>query len=659
MLELSDSVNRKFVDSIELDDCWEIETDSGWSPITHVHKTIQYQEFILKTESGKELICADDHIIFDDNMSQIFVKDCIPGLTKIYTRDGIEVVSDIISTDTYSNMYDVTVTDKNHRFWSGDILSHNSTILDAITYVLYGKPFRKINKPQLINTTNNGDLFVELEFETPSNSYVVKRGMKPNIFEIYENDKLINQDAANRDYQDILENHILKMSYKTFTQIVVIGNATYMPFMKLQPGDRRQIVDNLLDIDIYSKMNVILKNRISETKELISDTNYKVDLSKEKMKMYSNLLQDGSTNIDKQIESNKADILRNEIQIDSKRKTIEKIQEEISQITINESKIKTLNSKISEMNKYSATFKEKIKLIKKDMSFFENTSNCPTCTQSIPDDFKSKNLEVKQKEHIKYVDALESCNIQIQTIREELDSIMSNMEEISKRNDIIKERSFEIDSLQKYIDNIKNQNNSLLNQKMEDMAKAKEEYSALEKENEDLSLQRDTLLNTQHLHSIATILLKDDGIKTKVIRHYLPIMNKIINKYLHMMDFYVSFTLDENFNEVIKNKAKENFSYHSFSEGEKLRIDLAILFTWREIAKMKNAANTNLLILDEIFDSSLDASGVDEFLKILNSNKEHTNTFVISHKTEFLVDKFERIYKFYKVNGFTKVAIES
>lgn len=533
-----------------------------------------------------------------------------------------------------------------------------STILDAITFALYGKPFRKINKPQLINTTNNSDLLCEVEFEVASKDYVIKRGMKPNIFEIYENNKLINQDAAARDYQEFLETNILKMSYKTFTQIVVIGNATYMPFMKLTPNDRGQIVDNLLDIDIFSKMNTLLKSRISQTKENISNANYKVDLSKEKMKMYNNLLLEGSTTIDKQIESNKSDISRILLQINRKQKDIQEIQNEITNIIVNESKIKSLNNKIVEMNKFSATFKEKIKILNKDIKFFQNNDTCPTCTQSIPDIFKESNLDIKKKEHVKYTQALESCDTQLSSIKEELEIITSNIEEISRRNNTIKEKEIQIESLDKYIQKIQDQNDSLLKQKTEDIAKAKEEYSVLQKEHEDLSLERDELLNKQHLHSIAAILLKDDGIKTKIIRHYLPIMNKIINKYLHMMDFYVSFSLDENFNEVIKNKAKENFSYHSFSEGEKLRIDLAILFTWREIAKMKNAANTNLLILDEIFDSSLDASGIDEFLKILNSNKEHTNTFVISHKTEFLVDKFQKIYKFYKVNGFTKVAID-
>lgn len=559
---------------------------------------------------------------------------------------------------TGNNFITVNLTDCTTNLLIGKNGEGKSTILDAITFVLYGKPFRKINKPQLINSVNNSDLMCEVTFETSSKQYLVKRGMKPNVFEIYENDKLINQDAASRDYQEFLENNILKMSYKTFTQIVVIGNATYMPFMKLTPNDRRQIVDNLLDIDIFSKMNVILKSRISETKENISNVAYKVDLSKEKMKMYNNLLLEGTSNIDKQIQNNNSEISRNTLQIDNKRKSIQKIQSEISQITVNESKIKSLNNKISEMTKFGATFKEKIKILKKEISFFEGTSSCPTCTQVIPEEFKESTLDVKKKEYDKYVDALSSCDSQIGSIRKDLDNIFSSMEEISKRNEIIKERTFEIDSLEKYIIKIQKQNSDLMAQKMQDMAKAKEEYSVLEEENVRLNAERDDLLNKQHLHSIAAILLKDDGIKTKIIRHYLPIMNKIINKYLHMMDFYVSFSLDENFNEVIKNKAKENFSYHSFSEGEKLRIDLAILFTWREIAKMKNAANTNILILDEIFDSSLDASGVDEFLKILNSNKEHTNTFVISHKTEFLVDKFERTYKFFKVNGFTKVAID-
>jgi DNA repair exonuclease SbcCD ATPase subunit len=658
MCELSDTVNRKFIDSLELDEFWEIETDTGWSPISHIHKTIQYQEYELRTESGKELICADDHIVFDENENQIFVKDCIPGLTKIITKSGIELVDDVLINLNKSHMYDISVSDDNHRFWTGDILSHNSTILDALTFVLFGKPFRKINKPQLINSTNNSDLVVEITFETGNKSYLIRRGMKPNIFEIFEDDKMINQDALNKDYQEFLETNILKMNYKTFTQIVVIGNATYMPFMKLTPYDRRSIVENLLDIDIFSKMNGILKTKISGTKEEFSDISYKLDLSKEKMRMHNSLLSDTSTNIDIQIEENNKEINRNKIQLDTKRTTIEDLQTQINNIVVNDSKISSIKSKISSMNNYSATFKEKIKIINKEVKFFDTTTSCPTCTQVIPEDFKRSTLSQRKEEYDKYTKALESCNTEIKNLSDELDMVVSSLNQINKLNLDIAQRRYEIDSIEQYIEKLTTQNVSLYNKKMEDMKKTQEEANSLREENQKLTDKRDDLLTKQHLQSIASVLLKDDGIKTKIIRHYLPVMNKIINKYLQMMDFYVNFALDENFNEVIKNKSKENFSYHSFSEGEKLRIDLAILFTWREISKMKNAANTNLLLLDEVFDSSLDATGIDDFIKILYTNKESTNTFVISHKTEFLVDKFERIYRFSKVNGFTKIAID-
>lgn len=559
---------------------------------------------------------------------------------------------------TGNNFISLDLTQCNTNLCQGLNGHGKSTILDAITFTLYGKPFRKINKPQLINSVNNSDLLCEITFDILDKSYLIKRGMKPNIFEIYENDILLNQDAATRDYQEFLENNILKMSYKTFTQIVVIGNATYMPFMKLSPNDRRQIVENLLDIDIFSKMNSVLKTQMSQTKENISDISYKVDLSKEKMKIYNNMFVEGNSSLDKQIAENESEIVRNSLHLEKKKEIVNNLQEQISGYIINDNKISSLTDKITKLTKYGLTFKEKIKNIKKEISFFKDNESCPTCTQVIPSSFKENSLSQKEQDHNKLAQILSSCEDQIQNIKKELDVLVEQSQEIAEKNAIIKERTFEINSIQDYINKISAQNVSLLEQKIQDITKAKEEYNSLQKEHDNLIHQRDLLLQKQHISSIAAILLKDDGIKTKIIRHYLPIMNKIINKYLHMMDFYISFSLDESFNEIIKNKAKESFTYHSFSEGEKLRIDLAILFTWREIAKMKNAANTNILILDEIFDSSLDASGIDEFLKILSSNKEHTNTFVISHKTEFLVDKFERTYKFYKVNGFTKVAID-
>jgi DNA repair exonuclease SbcCD ATPase subunit len=533
-----------------------------------------------------------------------------------------------------------------------------SSFLDALTFVLYGKPFRKVNKPQLINTTNNSDLLVEVTFTINSDSYLVRRGMKPNVFEIYENQKLLNQDALTKDYQEFLETNILKMNYKSFTQIVVIGNATYMPFMKLSPVDRRNIVENLLDIDIFSKMNVLLKSKVSKTKEDLTNTSYKLDLTKEKIKIHSNILSDSSSNLDAQISEIEKEIQRNTLQLITKEVTVKSIQNEIQDIIVNDSKLSNLNTKLSQLTQYSATFKEKTKTLTKEIKFFDTNDSCPTCTQSIPESFKTQTIEDRNKDLKKYTTALDSCSTEITNISKEIDVINVSLDIIKSRKSEITQKEFEIDSIQNYLSKLSKQVTDLHSKKQEDLRKIQEDSTQIKKELDSYNKERDDLLNRQHLQSIASILLKDDGIKTKIIRHYLPMMNKIINKYLQLMDFYVNFTLDENFDEVIKNKSKESFTYHSFSVGEKLRIDLAILFTWREIAKMKNAANTNLLILDEILDSSLDALGIDEFLKILASDKDKTNTFVISHKTEFLADKFERVLRFMKVNGFTKINVD-
>ena len=532
-----------------------------------------------------------------------------------------------------------------------------SSILDALTFVLYGKPFRKINKPQLINSTNNSDLLIEITFTINSDSYLVRRGMKPNIFEIFENKKLLNQDAMSKDYQEFLETNILKMNYRTFTQIVVIGNATYMPFMKLSPFDRRNIVENLLDIDIFSKMNVILKSKISKTKEDLTHASYRLDLTKEKIKIHTNLLSDSSSNLDSQILEIEKEIQRNTLQLSSKEESIKNLQNEIQEIIINDSKLSKLTEKISQLSQYSATFKEKMKNLNKEIRFFDINDNCPTCTQSIPESFKQERLQNHNTDLLKYTKTLDSCTTEMTSISREIDVINESLEVVKTRKIEIAQKEFETSSINAYIKKLSKQIKDLYNKKQEDLRKIQEDSSLIKKELDNLTEERNVCLSKQHLQSIASILLKDDGIKTKIIRHYLPIMNKIINKYLQLMEFYVSFTLDENFDEVIKNKTKESFTYHSFSEGEKLRIDLAILFTWREISKMKNAANTNLLLLDEILDSSLDSLGIDEFLKILTSSKDETNTFVISHKME-LTDKFDRILRFTKVAGFTKIIVD-
>jgi len=530
-----------------------------------------------------------------------------------------------------------------------------STILDAITFVLFNKPFRKINLPQLVNTVNNRDCIVEISFSTGANSYRIVRGLKPKVFEIWENDKMLQQDAAIRDYQEYLENHILKMNYKAFTQIVVIGNATYQPFMKLSPHDRRNIVETFLDIDIFTKMNSILKSKITETKERINDVSYKYDLSHEKIKMAQTILSSSEESIQKKISDNNSEIERKEVAIAVKNKQISDLNDEITSIVFNQEQTNKVQEKINKLNEYLTTFKTKKKTTEKEIQFLEANDSCGTCKQVIDPEFKEKNLTEKREAATKLEGVIKQAQDEITKTNNTLNSYLENLEEIKSRKSQIDRVKIDLGYLQKDIDRIVNENAALLKEKKDNLEKNKEEYQVLLDENKSLSDARDNLLSEQHLHSIAAVLLKDDGIKTKIIKYYLPLMNKLINKYLHHLDFYINYTLDENFEEKVKTPSRDSFTYNSFSEGEKLRVDLAILFAWREIAKSKNSTNTNLLLLDEVFDSSLDNSGIDDFLRILDVLTEDTNVFVISHKGDSLFDKFTNVIRFEKVNGFSKI----
>ena len=533
--------------------------------------------------------------------------------------------------------------------------SGKSTILDAITYALFNKPFRKINKPQLVNTVNNGDCMVEIEFSLNNKKYKIVRGIKPNIFEIYENSKMLHQDAAIKDYQQYLEENILRMTYKAFCQIVVIGNATYQPFMKLNPYERRAIVENFLDIDVFTKMNGLLKTRITETKEQINGTSYKVDLAKEKIRMAEKLVSSSEESIDAKINDNNIGLDKKTALLTEWNQEIRKLSSDISKIIINDQIIQKTKAKIREVETLHTTLSTKYKLLNKEVDFLNNNDSCPTCKQEIDGEFKSNNISDKTSKSDKYVEAMADLSDKILHYKNDLAGHMELVDEINETNTKIRNLEVNIEYLTKDIQRISEDNIKLTEEKQNNIKKNKEEYSALVGDHLKLTDDRDTLLENQHQHSIAAILLKDDGIKTKIIKHYLPAMNKLINKYLHLMDFYVTYTLDENFGEVIKQANKESFSYASFSEGEKLRIDLAILFAWREIAKAKNSTNTNLLILDEIFDSSLDGNGIEDFIGILNTISENTNVFIISHRGDQVADKFQSTLKFAKLNGFSKL----
>jgi DNA repair exonuclease SbcCD ATPase subunit len=536
----------------------------------------------------------------------------------------------------------------------GENGSGKSTILDALSFALYGKPFRKINKPQLINSINQKGLEVVLEFSIGSKHYKVRRGIKPNIFEVYQNGTLINQDAESKDYQEMFEKNILKLNHKSFSQIVILGSASFVPFMQLSAANRREIIEDLLDIQIFSTMNVLLKDKIAGNKSNIVDIDYNLKLTGEKIDMLKKHINILKTNNDELIK-------QKQIKIKEYESEIEKVSAEIE---TNTNEQKTLNTSISDQSKVQTKLRtletlatqldSKISKLEKEVEFFTDHNDCPTCRQGI--------------EHEHKEDIIKRDNTQINEVREgkaklaeeynklnaRLSEIAQILQKISNLNTIISNSNVQISTWNKFIVDLKAEITDL-EKDVSSNEDTSEELKGLKDTLKELLHQREQLVKDKQVLDVAAILLKDTGIKTKIIKQYIPIMNKLINKYLASMDFFVNFELNENFEEVIKSRFRDEFSYESFSEGEKMRIDLALLFTWRAIAKLRNSASTNLLIMDEVFDSSLDNAGTDEFLKILQSLTSDTNTFIISHKGDQLFDKFEHVLKFEKHKNFSRM----
>lgn len=530
-----------------------------------------------------------------------------------------------------------------------------STILDALTFSLFGKPFRKINKSQLLNSVNEKNCLVEIEFSTNGKEYKVTRGMKPNVFEIYCDGVCLNQDSASKDYQEHLEQFILKMGYKSFCQIVILGSASFVPFMQLTPADRRAIIEDLLDIQIFTSMNIIAKKKLSENKENLEKNRLELAGKKEKKEFIQR-------NIDALTQNNKKKRKELADRYVEQQMKYDEIKLEIDALEVKkQSLMKQIESlpKIKQKHQKLLTLKTKIETNKNrhvsDITFYETNDSCPTCKQAIDQEFKqheTQSINVKISEFdsglVEITKQIDSC---IQDINDK-NAILTSIGEIqndisgktSSLNGIINTQA----SLVNEIDTLESSNGVLSNNK-DEMKSVLMDIEKLEKERQELIEQKQFI-------DTAIVLLKDGGIKTKIIKQYLPIINKHINKYLSQMGFFVNFHINENFEETIKSRYLDDFSYQNFSEGEKTRIDLAILFTWRTIAKLRNSVNCNLLIFDEIFDGSLDNSGTDEFLKIMWTMLEDTNTFVISHKTDQLVDKFKRVYRFKKHKNFSALA---
>ena len=531
-----------------------------------------------------------------------------------------------------------------------------STMLDAICFVLFKKPFRKISQAQLVNAVNEKEMMVSIEFSIGSTQWQVNRGVKPNIFEIFRDGTALNQESNQRDQQVWLEQSVLKLNYKSFTQVVILGSSTFVPFMQLTAPNRREVIEDLLDIKVFSTMNDILKGRAKGLRDSISSATYDLDLIKEKVEIQQRFIADIKANQENTKVKKGTDIHTLQVSIDELEEDIINASEQVDLLQIEADKVGDVSSKLNELKVYQSKFKDKKKTLNKEMKFYEENDRCPTCSQTITERSKKTNqrgitdqltqiesatvdLEQKLQEIKEQVSLKEG---KIKEIRDIQSNISSNTKEIRWKKKSIKDIQAEINAPN--TDNLKREQNNLKTLVKEGL----EGESAL-KETKKVKENFD----------VCSALLKDTGIKSQIIKKYLPIMNQLINKYLNELDFYVSFDLNENFEETIKSRFRDEFCYASFSEGEKMRIDLALLFTWRTIAKMKNSANTNLLILDEIFDSSLDIAGTYDFMKILRSFNDSTNVFIISHKTDVLQDKFERILRVEKRQNFSVITEES
>lgn len=528
-----------------------------------------------------------------------------------------------------------------------------STMLDALSYALFSKPFRKINKVQLLNSITRKEMVVEIEFSISNNDYKIVRGIRPNVFEVYQNGKLMNQSAEMKDYQEIVEKQILKINHKSFSQVIVLGSATFLPFMQLSGGQRREIIEDLLDLQIFTTMNSLLKDKITVNKEELVQNQSDHKVVSEKVKLIKEHMQEMQNNNDAIIADKNERINETKKQIEFLTIQKENINKEAEDLAKQTTNLETLEKKMSKLQSLKHKIEANLAIVNKEVTFFNNHDNCPTCKQEIDYDFKCEAIDSRTNNINEIQDGLTKLS-------EEYDKVSTEIKIILDINYEVRQKVMDYHVVDTKINSLTTYTNQLF-EEINSIQKTVEEQDTSKlhelEENLDIIADRTNELNDQkNIYGAAAILLKDGGIKSKIIRQYIPIINKLINKYLSAMDFFVQFELDEEFNETIKSRHRDEFSYASFSEGEKMRINLAILFTWRAVAKLRNSINTNILIMDEVFDSSLDSNGTEEFMKILNTITTDTNTFIISHKTDQISDKFDNVIKFEKRKNFSRIA---
>jgi DNA repair exonuclease SbcCD ATPase subunit len=528
-----------------------------------------------------------------------------------------------------------------------------STILDALTYSLFGKAFRKVNKGQLINTITRKELVVEVEFDIGQNKYKIIRGQKPNVFEVYQNGSLMNQSAEMRDYQEILEKQIIKMNLKSFSQVVVLGSASFVPFMQLSASQRREVIEDLLDLQIFTTMNSLLKDKVQTNNEGLNDIAADQRVLMERIKLIKKHLQEKQNN-------NEKIVAEKVLLVEDTNYKIEKLNQQYWNFdaAINSMKEQmvdepTIAKHMQKVSQYRHKIEAAVAIINSDLNFFNEHKDCPTCSQAIEESFRDKVVAEKSVQ-------LNESNNKLELLAKEYDEANTKINQLIEVQANINTKQMEqfrvksnIDSLIKYRDQLEKE---IKNINAIHEADEEDHMTELEAELNSVAIRYNDAMDQKQIFTAASMLLKDGGIKAKIIKQYVPVINKLINKYLSAMDFFVQFELNEEFNETIKSRFRDEFSYASFSEGEKMRINLAILFTWRAVAKLRNSVSTNLLIMDEVFDSSLDSNGTEEFLKIIKNLTSDTNTFIISHKGDQLYDKFETVLKFEKKQNFSKVA---
>ena len=556
---------------------------------------------------------------------------------------------------TGNTFTEIKLNSSNNTLIVGNNGAGKSTMLDALCFALFGKPFRKINKPNLLNSINLSDGLVEVEFSIGTKYYRVIRGIKPNIFEIYCNDLLLNQDAKAKDYQEYLEKVILKLNFKSFTQVVILGSASFVPFMQLSAADRRSIIEDLLDIQIFSSMNNLVKEKISNIKDATTSNKYELNLTSEKIKLQKQNIDEHKKHNDEEIKRKLDEITTSQLQNEHLSADVVIIQKHIDILQQKIADKLSVETKSKKMIQMESKLEASIKKIDKDIAFYEQNDDCPTCRQILDLDFKTNQVTDKITKREQIHKGVTEISTEITRLNARLVEIQNINKNITGHNNELIKNNSTITAVNQYI--------SKINKEIATLSIRKD---TIEYENENLILlidqlriimdEQERLSNEKQYYEYASNLLKDTGIKTRIIKQYLPVMNKLINKYLSSMDFFVNFNIDENFDETIKSRHRDDFKYSNFSEGEKQKIDLALLLTWRQVAKLKNSTNTNLLILDEIFDSSLDEGSMENLFTIFNEFDCDTNLFVISHRGDQLFDRFRSVIKFEKHGNFSRIA---